>query len=352
MKIMKSIKKYINEENKNTLIGCLSIVVLFWLILYLIPSLFISLFHTFLGNTVLFLSVILVGINNYKHGIILGVILIILSRFSYLSKKEGFQWEEDKLQKFLRIQNTINRHHNFDVEEIQKQASGKELDYFLKHNMWPWSKEVIDLYESYILKNVYIQNYSKDSTRHARHIYNQSAILQILSEQSKEGYFLLNGVEVNSGKNMMSSGAGTFGYSSGLITNMYNTVYKCGENKKSGLPVMKRFQYIGDDNIIGSHTTTIEDVDVSNLEELIPGFKFVNGTCDPCSALNYDNNTNERYSCPFELKIKKNKGPISSIWEYLWSSTNSLVKNKYSNNSSNNKEINANKFELPGFSKS
>jgi len=343
MKIIKNIKKYITKENKNMLLGLLSILILFWLILYFIPSLFISLFHTILGNIILFLSVIMVGITNYKYGIILAIILIVLSRFSYLSEKEGFQWSEEKTEDFLRIQKTINTDRIFDVEEIQNQASPKEVDYFIKHNMWPWSKDVMDLYESYVLKNVFIQNEPKDSINHARRIYNENAILQILSEQSKEGQFLLNGIEVNSNKNMMPNGVGTFGYSSGLVTNMYNPVYKCGENKKTGTPEMKRFQYIGDDKMLGQHTTKIQDVDVSNLEEMIPGFKFVNGPCDPCSALNYD--SNQRYNCPFELKIKKNQGPISAIWDYLWS-----FKKPNKNPDKKNMEINANKFELPDFS--
>ena len=344
MKIIKSIKKYITEENKNMLLGLLSILILFWLILYLIPSLFIFLFHTILGNTILCLSVIIVGVTNYKYSIILALILIILSRFSYLSEKEGFYtWSEHQTQHFLRLQKTINTNKIFDVEEIQKQASPKELDYFLEHNMWPWSKDVKDLYESYVLKNVYIQNDPKNLLNRARSIYNENAILDILSEQAKEGQFLLNGVEVNSNKSMVPNGAGTFAYSSGLVTNMYNPVYKCGENKKTGTPEMKRFQYMGDDKMLGQHTTKIEDVDVSNLEELIPGFKFINGPCDPCSALNYD--SNQRYKCPFELKIKKNQGSISAIWDYLWS-----FKNPNKNPGKKNMEINANKFELPNFS--
>ena len=106
---------------------------------------------------------------------------------------------------------------------------------------------------------------------------------------------------------------------------------------------MKRFQYIGDDKMLGNHTTKIENVNVSNLEKLIPGFSFLNEPCDPCSALNYD--ANQRYDCPFELKIKENKGPISAIWEYLWS----LNTRPITNPQKNSKEINANKFVLPNF---
>jgi hypothetical protein len=50
------------------------------------------------------------------------------------------------------------------------------------------------------------------------------------------------------------------------------------------------------------------------LEKLIPGFKYLNGVCNPCLNINSTPN----YNCPFELKIKDNEGPMSPIWKYLW----------------------------------
>jgi len=352
--ITKYIAKYVSDDTKNMLIGILSIFVSIWLLFYFIPSIFVSLFHTFLGNIIILLSVILISAYNYKHGILIAIIFIILSRFSYLSDqqqqiqqqqniKEGFQWNQKKTEDFLRTQRTLNYNTIFDVEELQKQASEQEVDYFLQHSMWPWSKETVNLYEAHALNNTYIQNTTKNSANQARRIYNETAILQVLSQQSKEGQFLLNGVEVNTGINMIKDGVGSFGYNSGLIGNLYNPIYRCGQDKKTGTPVMKRFQYIGDDKMLGNHTTKIENVNVKNLEQLIPGFTFLNKPCDPCLALQYD--ANQRYTCPFELKIKKNKGPISAIWEYLWS----LNRYPITNPQKNAKEINANKFELPGF---
>ena len=58
----------------------------------------------------------------------------------------------------------------------------------------------------------------------------------------------------------------------------------------------------------------IKDVDINDLENLIPGFTFVNGPCNPCGALN----EKPDYSCSFKLNVK-NKAPfISSVWQYLW----------------------------------
>ena len=194
--ITKYISKYVTEDVKNMLIGILSVLIFVWLLLYFIPSIFVSLFHTFLGNIILLLSVILISAYNYKYGIAIASILIIVSRFTYLSEqqnqnqtqpiKEGFQWNQKKIEDFLRTQRTLNYNTIFDVEEIQKQASEQEVDYFLKHGMWPWSKETVKLYESHALNNTYIQNTIKNSVNQARRIYNETAILQLLSQQSKE----------------------------------------------------------------------------------------------------------------------------------------------------------------------
>ena len=76
MNISKKIQYITSEENKTILIGLLTILIGIWLVTYLIPSFFVSLFNTILGNIILFVIVILVGINNYKYGLGLGLTLI------------------------------------------------------------------------------------------------------------------------------------------------------------------------------------------------------------------------------------------------------------------------------------
>ena len=139
MNIFKKIKEFANDENKTMIIGLLTILIFIWLIIYLIPSFFVSLFDTFLGRIILILLVILIGINNYRYGLMLGLILIIFMRFVDIirlkvSSKEGFNLstEISKLKErvFLKIQNTINPKIIFDMEIIKKQATPIELDYF------------------------------------------------------------------------------------------------------------------------------------------------------------------------------------------------------------------------------
>jgi hypothetical protein len=136
MNISKNLKGLITEENKTILIGLLTILIGVWLIMYLIPSFFVSLFNTLLGNLILFVIAILVGFANTNYGLGLGLLFIILIRFTDLiSKKEAFELSQSSTDDFLRIQHTINPKIVFDIEEIKKQASQEELDYFLKKGM-------------------------------------------------------------------------------------------------------------------------------------------------------------------------------------------------------------------------
>ena len=322
--ISKNIKLFFSKDISSKMIGLLTILILIWLVLYLIPELLASLFNTVLGCMILSIIVLLVGLNNYsdyRYGIMLGIVVIIMYRFLKLSApaKEGFTWSQDSTNSFLQIQNSINRNVIFDPIQIQKQASQDELDYFLQNGMWPWSQEVIDLYSKMLDKNPFIRTYPKDAIIHARTIYNQNAILQIISWQNKEGNFLINGVEVNdNSKNPLEdlpSGFGNFGYSSGLITNRSNSIIRCKVNPEGENMTLEKRTYTGKDRITGLQTKDISDVDYNDLEQIIPGFKFTNGPCNPCIALN----SPPDYSCPFTLKLKNKIAATSSVWDYLWS---------------------------------
>ena len=315
IKYLKNIKNLISEENKTKVIGLLTILVLLWLILYLIPDFFISLFNTILGNIILFITVLLVSLYNYKVGIALGILFLIIFRFSYLLRaKEGFTWNTNSEEVFLLIQNTLNPHKVFDTKMIQEsQASQEEVDYFNKNGMWPWSENVINLYVDAVKNNPYIRTYSPDSVNYARKIYNQAAILRILSMQTKEGQFLINGVLVQdiSGNQFetLPSGFGDFGYKSGLIGNRKDDIIKCNSNYNG----LEKITYTGK-GILSEQTKKVTDVDYNDLEKLIPGFTFINSPCNPCGALKQTAD----YSCPFKLQVKNKPPFISEVWQYLW----------------------------------
>lgn len=312
---MNKLKNFINHENKTRLIGILTILLLLWLILYFIPELFGSLFNSILGNLILLTLCLLILMYNIKYGIIASIVLIILYRFSHL--KEGFIWNKDSTQNFLKIQNTINRNIIFDVDLIQQnQASQEEVDYFNKNGMWPWSQNTITLYESALNMNPYVRTYSKDAVNNARTIYNEAAILRILSYQTKEGQFLLNGVLVkdySSKKEELPSGFGDFPYDSGLIENRTYDIIKCNMDKPNG-SYLERIQFTGKGGIYNEQTTKKTPVNYENLENVVPGFMFLNGPCNPCGAIN----EKPDYSCPFRLEVKNKPTFVSSVWQTLW----------------------------------
>jgi hypothetical protein len=297
--LLNKIKKWSTDENKTTLIGLLSILIFLWLIIYLIPSMFVSLFDTFLGRIILILLVIVVSLNNYRYGLMLGLLLIIFTRFVDIirfKEKEGFELSSESQNNFLKIQSTINPKIVFDMEIIKQQASQDELDYFLENDMWPWSQDTIDFYTEAINSNPFIRTYAGDSVNYARSIYNEAAILQVLFLQTSEGKFLISGVQINGGnKNVLPSGFGNFGYKSGLIEHM-NPVIKCNIDD-NGKTTLEKTEYIGRGRIFGEQTSKKSGVDYNDLESEIPGFKFLNGPCNPCKALNFPPD----YTCKYKL---------------------------------------------------
>jgi hypothetical protein len=173
---------------------------------------------------------------------------------------------------------------------------------------------VIDLYQAAVSRNPYVKGLPEDSTNYARTIYNEGAILRILSYQSDEGQFLLNGVLVESDKTeKLPSGFGDFPYESGLKENREKSIIKCNMKDENN-PTLEKITYTGTNNKFNIQTKIVEPVDYNNLENIIPGFTFTNSPCNPCGSIA----ATADYSCEYNLKLK-NKSTASSIWQYLWS---------------------------------
>jgi hypothetical protein len=240
-----------------------------------------------------------------RYGVIVSVVFIVLYRFARLTQtKEAFTWNKPSTTDFLLIQNSINRQRIFDVDMIQQnQASQEELDYFNKNGLWPWSQKTIELYTEALNSNPFIRTEAMDAINYARTIYNEAAILRMLSYQTKEGKFLLNGVLVQdpSGnpKETLPSGYGDYAYKSGLIDDKTLDIIKCNMKESNGA-TLERTTYTGKGGIYGEQTYKVSPVDYNDLENIIPGFQFVNGPCNPCGAVN----ETPDYSCPFKLSVQ------------------------------------------------
>jgi hypothetical protein len=157
-------------------------------------------------------------------------------------------------------------------------------------------------------KNPYVRTSPEDAINTIQSIYNENAILEILSWQTKEGKFLLDGV-VAIDNNTLPNGWGDFQYNSGQMKQ--GTVYKCAYDTSGNISMVK-VKNLGF-NGITKKTTPISN---SDLENTIPGFHFINEhqTCNPCEALNNPPN----YNCPFTIQTSATRGGTSEIWKYLW----------------------------------
>lgn len=321
MQIVNKIKSLINTENELLIIGLTSILIAIWTILYLIPNIFANLFNTILGKIILILICILVGFYNLNYGLIFLLIIIIIYRFISISKskiKEGFTWNPSSTDNFLNIQKLINPKIVFDVQEIQKQVPQEEVDYFIKNGKWNWSEKTKELYKKSLDNNPYVRTEPEDAINTASTIYNENAILQMLSWQTKEGQFLLNGVSIHGGKTnpyeALPNGWGDYAFNSKQITKN-NKVIKCeyDKNKKSGLS-LHEIENMGNERILNTHVKRDTEIDYKDLEKIIPGFTFLKEPCNPCEALENPPN----YNCPFQLDIRGNKKGVSDVWKYLW----------------------------------
>ncbi len=306
----RSIQKDINifiPNNNTSFVTTISVFVIFLIILFLKPDLFFMAFKTFLGNVVLLFIILGVSYINFKYAIALALFFIILSRVAWTSSsnqvKEGFAvkkntWSKNLVDKFLKFQKVLNPNVVYDMKVVQQQASPDEVEYLFKHNKWPWSKKVIDLYKQAVAENSFVKVDPGISMIDAQRIYNEMAMKQILSFGTKEGTFLLNGVVIGHNKKMPSN---------------VNDIVRCGTDPKTKRSVVEKVVYNGYDSISGAMNKTVTNVKMDDIPGLVNGFKFLNGPCNPCSPL--DNPPN--YSCPFSLNTG-NGAEVSPIWKLLW----------------------------------
>jgi len=76
-----------DEKTRNLIVGLFSLLVVLWLIMFVVPDIFVNLFDTFLGNLILIGFIVLAGMNNMLMGVGLALIFVILFRFSHMSSK-------------------------------------------------------------------------------------------------------------------------------------------------------------------------------------------------------------------------------------------------------------------------
>jgi uncharacterized membrane protein YgcG len=207
-------------------------------------------------------------------------------------------WPSDVVADFINFQKSRNPNLRFDLDIIQQQASVNEVQTLLNTGKWPWSQNVINLYIDAISQNNIINNEPGASLNNAQSVYNQAAIVELLSWNTKEGSFLLNGAIIK--------------HTDGMPDNVNNLI-RCGKDSKSGDVTMQKIVYTGYDGINGSLSSQVTTVKNSDIPKLLNGFKFLNSECNPCSAVSDPAD----YSCPFSLNVG-NGTQVSDVWQQLW----------------------------------
>lgn len=322
------------KKNMNLIVGWKSVYLIFvlvflllGLILYFVPNVFLFLFSSILGNLLLIVSVVLLGYFDMAFAFGIALIFVVLFlvfrlqkrgknveekestvRERFLSGVPQYQtgrmsvgsWPQEIVREFLNFQAAHNPNIFFDMDLIQEQTTPDEAEIFLKNGSWPWSSEVQSMYRDAIAQNSYISTNPGSSLGDAQKVYNENAIKQLLSWNSKEGDFLLGGV--------------TIGHPKGMPKNINNTV-RCVASV-NGDAVLEKTIYNGYNGINGSMAYKKSIVTNEELPNIVPGFAYLKGVCNPCAPLN----SPPDYSCPFIIDTG-NGTEISDIWENLWGIT-------------------------------
>lgn len=232
----------------------------------------------------------------------IGVCIIVFNM--YTKTKNGFQnynttsWSPNLIRRFNIYQKTMNKNVNqFDLDQLQRQASPSEVEEYLKTGYWVWPDDLKNLYIEKVWANPIIKIDPQYALNYAMRIYNKNAVRELLAWNTKEGHFLLYG--------------GDLGVSDGMPKNINNTI-KCSTDSVDTSHMEKKV-YTGMNLWNGYMNSTTTTVKPEDIPKEMPGFSFVKGPCNPCVALNSPGD----FSCPFKLNIKGDDS-TSEPWKQLW----------------------------------
>jgi hypothetical protein len=73
-----------SRKNLNLVVGLLTLLIVLWVVMFAVPSLFVSLFDTTLGVLILIAFIFLAAMYNVNLSVGLAIVFIILYRFSHM----------------------------------------------------------------------------------------------------------------------------------------------------------------------------------------------------------------------------------------------------------------------------
>ena len=80
-----SLSSVFSRKNINLVVGLLTLLLGLWVVMFAVPSLFVNLFDTGLGNLILIAFIFLAAMYNTNLAIGLAIVFLILYRFSHMS---------------------------------------------------------------------------------------------------------------------------------------------------------------------------------------------------------------------------------------------------------------------------
>lgn len=205
-------------------------------------------------------------------------------------KSNTHPWSPDLIRRFQEYQTTtFDNSYQFDMDQLQKQASPEEAEYLMKHDKWPWSPDTQHYYLNAINHSTLLQILPKEALEDVQQIYNEAAMRQLLAWNDKEGEFLLSGVK--------------------LMDNQRLENERPENNFARALETDMSIRCDGSKGMVWSRNN--KKIENADLPDIIPGFQFgEKGVCNPCGPLK----DVPDYSCPFTLNIDGNAS-VSPIWQ-------------------------------------
>ena len=80
-----SLTSVFSRKNLNLVVGLITLLIVLWVVMFAVPSLFVNLFDTGLGNLILIAFIFLAAMYNTNLAIGLAIVFLILYRFSHMS---------------------------------------------------------------------------------------------------------------------------------------------------------------------------------------------------------------------------------------------------------------------------
>jgi len=327
LKIFKEIRTFF--QVKVCLISSLFIAIIFaFVAMYYEPGVYTWTFNTILGKIVLFSIIGLAFVRDFYYGCIVSLFTTILYFVAgeIIKGKEGFKgilgegegsgsWSKKTIHDFKTYNVKVNPNTQFNLQILQEQASDAEAEEYVKTGYWNWTDDTKKMYVEQVERLQMVRINPVIQLNEAMKLYNEKAVQQLLSWNTKEGDFIING--------------GLAAYdplANDDVEHQSKNTIKCVQDK-NGRSKMQKKSYNGYNYFNGYKNTKTEDVLNEDIPKEMPGFEFIKGPCNPCGPLENP----PEYNCPFTLNIRgKNKGnykggdnnysgkKISPIWEQLW----------------------------------